>query len=191
MNKVYSIAGFLLVIALLGLSGCEAEPVTTTVLKTVTAPAQTITATSTFTAAPQTVTVTETKTVTATAPATSSVTKTTSPTTSATSETTRPVNDQPQVITSDDGKVQILNHELIISGFGDRKVAGAVKNLTEDKISAEVTVKFWAADDTLIDTQVEIVSDIYAGKTKRFEPLYSGDLRGSVVYYTISVTSIS
>ena len=191
MKKLCSLSVILVIALLIGLSGCTPDPVTTTATKTTTAPAQTITSTVTTTLTAQAQTVTSTKTVTTTVSAStaSPTVTTTSKTETTTSSSTQPENDQPQQITSDDGKFQILNHEMIISGFGDRKVSGAVKNLTEEKASAKITVEYYGADDTLINTQIEVVEDIYPGKTKRFEPLYSGDLRGSVVYYKIYVES--
>ncbi|MFZ7132821.1 MAG: FxLYD domain-containing protein [Eubacteriales bacterium] len=192
MKKLCSLSAILVIALLVGLSGCTPDPVTTTVTKTTTAPAQTISVMVTTTSTAQAETVTSIKTVTTTlsASSTTSTVTTSSTTETTTSSSTQPENDQTQQITSDDGKVQILNHEMIISGFGDRKVSGAVKNLTEEKLNAKITVEFYGADGTLINTQIEIVEDIYPGKTKRFEPLYSGDLRGSVVYYKIYVESV-
>ena len=64
MNKIYIVICAFIFTVSLGVTGCNPEPLTTKVMKTVTAPAQTITETEMTTEVPQAVTVTVLKTVT-------------------------------------------------------------------------------------------------------------------------------
>jgi hypothetical protein len=87
MNKLYAMTCIALVVILIGLTGCNQEAVTSTVMTTVAGPTQTMTATSTVSAAAQTVTVINTLSVTVTRTITSTATSQTTKTTS-TSKTT-------------------------------------------------------------------------------------------------------
>jgi hypothetical protein len=119
MRKIQIIASTLIMVLLLTLIGCDVEPVTTTIMetKTVTPAAQTVTITPTT----QTVTVTETKTITSTVPSTTMSTST-STSQSTTSESTFPV--QEQIITSPDGKLQIVSHVKSVNSIGGLNVDG-------------------------------------------------------------------
>jgi hypothetical protein len=184
--KIHYVMIILSMLTLFGLLGCKTETETTTVMTTVTAPAQTITITSTITPLPQTVMITKTETVISTL-------KSTTQATSTASKTSTRIT-QAQEITSDDGKVQIVNHNFVNSsqtGSLDPYVEGAVKNLTDVIVSAEITVKFYSADDSLVSTKVVLVEDIEPGKTESFNVTYSGYRRGVIVYYEIFVKGIS
>jgi cytoskeletal protein RodZ len=188
--------GVLVLVILLSVAGCQAETVTTTVTEKSTI-TSTITKTETSTVK-NTATVTETKTVTATP--TTTTTKTS--TTSATSTTTTSIvaNDQPQQITSDNGKVQILKHELIdgwsTSPYG-MYVSGVVKNLTSANVTAEITIQFYDKDKALLGTE-SLKLDIVASRSLPFQ-IFAGDIgvgAGTsyghfVTSYVIAVTTVS
>jgi hypothetical protein len=88
MNKLYAMPCIALMVTLIGLTGCNQETVTSTVMTTVAGPTQTMTATSTVSAAAQTVTVTEIQSVTIIRTITSTATSQTMPKTTSTSKTT-------------------------------------------------------------------------------------------------------
>ena len=94
---------------------------------------------------------------------------------------------QPQLITSPNGRLQILHHKMSTSQFGHRIVEGAVKNISSDlKLSAQIRVSYYDAAGTLIDTEVDMVKHLEPGKTGAFEAVYSGPKRGDVKYYKIA-----
>ena len=93
---------------------------------------------------------------------------------------------QPQVITSPDGKLQILHHRMSANRFGHRVVEGAVRNISSDSgVNAEIKAEYYDADGTLIGTEVDIVRRLGPGKTGAFEVVYSGERRWDVKYSRI------
>jgi hypothetical protein len=187
-------AGVLVLVVLLSVAGCKAETVTTTVTEKSTL-ASTITKTETSTVK-NTATVTETKTVTA-----SPTTTTTKTTTSATSTATTSIvpNEQSQQITSADGKVKTLKHELVdgwsTSPYG-MYVAGVVKNLTDTNVTAEVTIQFYDKNKALLGTET-LKLDMAAGRSLPFQifagliGVGAGTSYGHfVTSYVIAVTTV-
>lgn len=156
----------ILLLTMLPLVGCQAEALTSTVIEknTVTSMATKI-ETSTIT---NMTTVTTTKTVTVLPTTSTSV----SSSTSTTSLTTSVIpNDQPQKITSDDGNLQILKHELVdqylITPYGVY-VTGVVKNLSSSTVNAEITIEFYNTDDVLLEAKIVVVTDLAPGKSTSF-----------------------
>jgi hypothetical protein len=173
MNKKFGIAVVSVVAILVTVSGCKAEPVTTTVteIKTITPAAQTITTTATA----QTITVTSTSMITITASQSTTSSTIVSQSTT-TSNTVAPLshytNDQPQQITSEDGKIQIVSHF-----FNNEKGVGAdpiwgsggmvtaeITNLSTEDVLFVVAADMFDKDGELTDT-IEAQKIIEAGKT--------------------------
>jgi len=189
------IAVSLLLSVLLVIGGCKT--VTETVTKTTTQPAVTVTSTASGGTVTNTVTQpASTVTVTSTAQPSTSTTKTTT-TTTATSTTktttttsatsTATATTQPQTITSDDGKLQIIKHDFI-RDLGYVKVSGTVKNISSATVSAEVTVEYYDNLGALLDTQTATLEDITAGGVKAFSCQTNSGLAFN--HYVISIRSI-
>lgn len=171
MNRVKVIAGVLLTLVLIIVSGCQPEIVTTTIkeTKTITPVAQTVTIkeTKTITPAAQTVTITETKTLSttitksATTPQTTQTSTTTSKTKATVTQTTGPIS-------SADGKLQVTNYYLAskVSAIGDVELSlnGIVKNLTAEILNAKITVEFIDGEGFLMSTESVEVSSIIGQK---------------------------
>jgi hypothetical protein len=94
--------------------------------------------------------------------------------------------EQPQVITSPDGKLQTLHHKMSVNRFGHRVVEGAVRNISSDSnVSAEIKAEYYDAAGTLIGSEADTVRRLEPGKTGAFEVVYSGQQRADVKYYKI------
>jgi len=94
--------------------------------------------------------------------------------------------EQPQVITSPDGKLQTLHHKMSANRFGHRVVEGALRNISSDsKENTEVKAEFYDAAGTLIGTEADVIRRLEPGKTGAFEVVYSGQQRADVKYYKI------
>jgi len=103
---------------------------------------------------------------------------------------TPPVAEQPQVITSPDGKLQTLRHLMRSTRFGHRIVEGAARNISSDaSLTAEITVDFYDADGALIGTEVDMVRRLDPGKTGAFEAVHSGPKRSYVKRYELKVAN--
>ena len=101
------------------------------------------------------------------------------------------VEKQPQVITSPDGKVQIINHRIVIGRFGDMAVEGAVRNISsESDITAEVKADLYDAEGIYVDYEVDKVRRLNPGKTGAFEVVYSAHKRYRVKHIKISLKTI-
>jgi len=102
---------------------------------------------------------------------------------------TPPKEEQPQIITSPDGKLQTLHHRMFHTLFGHRIAEGAVKNMSSDSdLSAEIKADYYDAAGTLIGTEVDTVRRLDPGKTGAFEVVYSGPKRAYVKYYKLKVS---
>lgn len=177
MNKFKITLTLVLLSVLLGLVGCKAETVTTTVMSTTTAAAPTITATSTVTGAAQTITITETKMVTTSktiTPTTSSTTSITSTsTTTSTPTTTATIEFTP--VTSPDGKLQVVTAIVAGSAYeGDTggariSLRGVVRNLTANEtLKGQVTVEFFGTTGSLGTFSTELPITVGPGAEKNY-----------------------
>ena len=99
--------------------------------------------------------------------------------------------EQTQVITSPDGKLQIIRHRLYVDRFGCYCVEGAIRNIGgESNLNAEIKIDYYNAEWKQIDTEVD--STIRAlGKrvTVAFHTMYSGRQRGEIKYYRIHLAN--
>lgn len=96
---------------------------------------------------------------------------------------------QPQLISADDGKMQIINHFPYRDRFGSFCIDGAVRYASaEPNLYAEIKADYFDIDQELIDTEVETVSFLKPGGTSAFWIMYSGLRRGEVQYYKLYVT---
>lgn len=177
-----SIAFALVIAVVFVLSGCKAEPVTTTVTKTdVITTAQTVTVTNNVT---QTTSVTETVTKTTTITPPTSTTVTTSSSTSTSTETTVSTTTQAQEIFSEDGKVKTLRHwsEPHITSIS---VFAVVKNVSDAPVNVLYKVDFLDAYGELIGTMDKLAEDLQPGKSKQMELIYEGNFSQMVMGYFI------
>lgn len=106
----------------------------------------------------------------------------------------RPEEVQPQVITSPDKKLQIINHGAYIDAFGCYCVEGVIKNInSESELNAEIKIDYYAIDKTKIDTEVDTLTALKPGATRAFFIPCSARQRGDIRYYklypTVSKTS--
>jgi len=162
-----TILGSLLLMLLFTVGACNVEPVTTTVTdtitKTTTAPVQTII--STVILEPSTVTKTVESTVT------DSITTTVSITTDKTSTTETSTTSQ-EIITSPDGKLQVLSHSGAPSVGGYKyEVKGKIKNVSSSTVSAEITVKYYDENEAFLESVISIINDIPSNEIRSFTNL--------------------
>jgi hypothetical protein len=162
MRKTGIALSILAALVLLTISGCKADPVTTTV-NTTTTLTQSTTVTQTVQASTVTVTslVTSTITSTQTLIPTSPTTTTSSPTT-----TTTPAGDA--IATSPDGKLQVISAELTKPTIAMYQVVGQVLNTSNEVLTARITVELLKDSGGLEQTLFTIVSDIQPGQQKTF-----------------------
>ncbi len=96
----------------------------------------------------------------------------------------------PQVVTSPDGKFQIINHRSYFDRFGCYCIDGAVKYVSpEPNLSAEIKVDYYTIEGEFIDTEVETVDFHESGGTSSFFIQYSGLRRGEIQHHVFNVTS--
>jgi hypothetical protein len=71
-------------------------------------------------------------------------------------------------------KLQILSHSMSRSETGTFVyIKGTAKNVSSSRLSfASVNVKFYDADGTLLDTSLDVISDLDPGETWSFEVGY-------------------
>ena len=187
MYKTKGIAFALVIAVVLSLSGCTAEPVTTTVTKTnVVTTSQTVTVTNNITQTTSvTETVTETTTVTPSTSTTSvTTTSSTATTTTTTTDSTASIVTQPDEIFSEDGKVKTLRHwmEPHITSIS---VFAVVKNVSDAPVNVLYKVDFLDAYGEIIGTMEKYAEDLQPGKSKQLELIYEGNFSQSVMQYFI------
>jgi len=169
VNKIKVIVSIFLMLGLLTVGACKAEPVTSTVTKTstVTPAAQTVTVTP----AVQTETVIQTQTFTVTTTGTaqtSSTTKTaTSSTITKTSTTTTTSTTTFTPVTSPDGKLQVTS--AVFPGGDTSYIRVKVKNLSDETLNARVTIQFLTASG-----EVAIINDVEQIKVVDISNLAAG-----------------
>jgi hypothetical protein len=93
---------------------------------------------------------------------------------------------QPQVITSPDKKLQILNHGAAGDQFGCYMVKGAIKNLSsESNIKVEIKVDYYDVNGTKIDSEVDALYIPFPGGSRAFHIVYPGSRHDDVKSYKI------
>ena len=103
---------------------------------------------------------------------------------------TLPEEEQPPVIVSPDGKLQIINHHPLKDRFGCYCIEGVVKYVSpEPNLCAEIKIDYYGLDRELIDTEVNMVNLVESGGTRSFYIMYSGLRRGEVQYYKLYITA--
>jgi hypothetical protein len=74
-----------------------------------------------------------------------------------------------EVIVSPDGKLQITRHSIVYPTMGPKSVQGAVKNLDNAPISAEITVEFLDESGNPLGQSVGVFKDIAPGEVRLFD----------------------
>jgi hypothetical protein len=98
--------------------------------------------------------------------------------------------EQPQVITSPDGKIQIMNHHSYSDRFGCYYTEGVIKYVSpEPGLCAEITVDYYDSDRKPIDSEVIVIDFFEPGITRAFYILYSGLRRAEVQHYNLYITA--
>lgn len=96
---------------------------------------------------------------------------------------------QPQVITSPDGKLQIIKHHMFIDVFDICNIKGVVKNISsESELNGEIKVDFYDINNEYIDTEVEPISCLKLNVARAFVVRYAGPRHIDTQYYKISLT---
>ena len=72
-------------------------------------------------------------------------------------------------ITSSDGKLQVLRHSIVYPPMGPKSVQGAVKNLSQANVNAEVTVEFFDESGNSLGQCAGVFKDIAPGETRLFD----------------------
>jgi hypothetical protein len=97
-----------------------------------------------------------------------------------------PSEKQPQVITSPDKKLQILNHGAAVDQFGCYMIKGAIRNISpEADVCAEITVIYFDSDGRQIDTEVDVLTIPRSGGSRGFHIVYPGQRHDDVKSYRI------
>ena len=157
MKKTGIALSVVAVLIFLVMSGCQAEPSTVTVNTTTTATKST-TVTQTMVS-----TVTATSTITSTITSTQTMASTTSSTTSTTTTSSGEA-----VATSPDGKLQIIEAEYLNLTVTDNQVRGVVKNVSDETLSAKITVEFLNSGGAAMQTKIAVINDLAPGEERSF-----------------------
>jgi hypothetical protein len=72
-------------------------------------------------------------------------------------------------ITSPDGKLQVLRNSIVYPPMGPKSVQGAVKNLSQEKVNAEIVVEFYDESGTSLGQCTGVFKDIAPGETRLFD----------------------
>jgi hypothetical protein len=93
---------------------------------------------------------------------------------------------QPQVITSADKKLQILNHAAGGDQFGCYTIKGAIRNISsESDVNVELKVDYYDANGIKIDSEVDVLSIPKPGGSRGFHIIYPGLRHDDVNSYEI------
>jgi hypothetical protein len=93
---------------------------------------------------------------------------------------------QSQIITSEDKKVQILNHAAGSDQFGCYMVKGAVRNISpESDIEIELRVEYFDIEGRKIDSEVDALTIPKPGGSRGFHIVYPGQRYDDVKSYKI------
>jgi hypothetical protein len=72
-------------------------------------------------------------------------------------------------VTSQDGKVQVIRHNIKHVPIGPLSIQGAIKNLSTEVVSAQINIEFFDEDGNYMGPASEIISNLAAGETRLFE----------------------
>lgn len=93
---------------------------------------------------------------------------------------------QPQVITSPDQKLQILNHAAGGDQFGCYTTKGAIRNISsESDVKVEITVEYYDSKGIKIDSVVDSFSIPFPGGSRGFHIIYPGQRYDDIRSYRI------
>ena len=101
---------------------------------------------------------------------------------------------QPQVVISEDNKVQILNHGATLDQFGCYTIKGSIRNISSElDINIEIRVDYYDIDGKKIETEIETLNIPKPGGSRGFHIIYPGLRHDDVYSYVIypSVENIS
>jgi hypothetical protein len=100
-----------------------------------------------------------------------------------------PEKAQQQIITSPDGKCQMISHRRAYKdAFGCYCLEGVIKNISnEPELNVKIKVDYYDSDDTLFDSEVDTLTIPKPGGTRAFYIPYSGLRRGDIQYHIISL----
>ena len=72
-------------------------------------------------------------------------------------------------------EIEILEHHMETGDYGIINVVGQAKNTGSKSLSyAEIRVKFYDANDGLLDSSIDNINDLGAGETWNFKVMYLG-----------------
>ena len=87
--------------------------------------------------------------------------------------------------------LEILDHHMETGEFGNLIIKGTAKNIGSSSLSyAEVRVKFYDKEGTLLDTSLDNINDLGPGETWNFKVMYLGTDTENVDSYKIAVGSV-
>lgn len=87
--------------------------------------------------------------------------------------------------------LEILDHHRETGEFGNLIIKGTAKNIGSSSLSyAEVRVKFYDKEGTLLDTSLDNINDLGPGETWNFKVMYLGTDTENVDSYKIAVGSM-
>jgi hypothetical protein len=72
-------------------------------------------------------------------------------------------------ITSSDGTLQVLRHSIVYPPMGPKSVQGAVKNLSQANVNAEIIVEFYDESGNSLGQCTGVFKDIAPGETRLFD----------------------
>jgi hypothetical protein len=92
-------------------------------------------------------------------------------------------------VDSKSNKLEILDYKDGYTDYNLRCIKGTAKNVGSSTLRyAEIRVKFYDKEGTLLDTSIDNINDLGPGETWRFEVVHLG--RGKWSKYKISVGSV-
>ena len=72
-------------------------------------------------------------------------------------------------ILSPDGKLQVVRHSIVYPPMGPKSVQGAVKNLSQISLGAEIIVEFFDEGGNSLGQSTGVFKDISAGEVRLFD----------------------
>jgi hypothetical protein len=72
-------------------------------------------------------------------------------------------------VTSQDGRVQVIRHNIKHVPIGPLSIQGAIKNLSTDVVSAQINIEFFDESGNYMGPAFEVISNLAAGETRLFE----------------------
>lgn len=73
------------------------------------------------------------------------------------------------IITSPDGKLQIVRHSMVYPPMGPKCVQGAVKNLSPEVAEAKIKVDFYSEAGEMLGSSIGVFKDIKPGESRLFD----------------------